>query len=378
MRKKITRIGGYGMTVPFVDLPRQIRVFEPAVRDVFEEVVFDRADFIARQDLLDFEAAFAEFTGTQHAIGVANGSDALNICIKVLEIGPGDEVITVAHTFVATVAAIVHAGATPVLVDVADDYNIDPDMVEAAITNRTKAIIPVHLNGRACQMDSLMDIANRHDLHVIEDSAQGIGATYDERSAGSFGILSTNSFYPFKIMGCFGDGGMITTNDDNLNVRLRCLRDNGQDRATGEILFWGWNSRLDNLQAAILTGMLEQLPQTIKHRRRIAARYHTGLQGVGDLRVPSFSEARQYDAFQNYVIRTKDRDSLLTHLDHNDVGTLVSWPTPTHRHPSLGLSHFEIPNTESISAEVVSLPMHPALEDDEIDYVVTAIREHYG
>ena len=155
------------MTVPFVDLPRQIRVFEPAVRDVFEEVVFDRADFIARQDLLDFEAAFAEFTGTQHAIGVANGSDALNICIKVLEIGPGVDGITVAHSLVATVAAIVHAVATPVLVDVADDYNMDPYMVEAAITNRTKAIIPVHLNGRACQMDSLMDIANRHDLHVI-------------------------------------------------------------------------------------------------------------------------------------------------------------------------------------------------------------------
>ena len=366
------------MTVPFVDLPKQIKVFEPGVRAVFDEVVFDRADFIARQDLLDFEAAFAEFVGTEHAVGVANGSDALNLSMTVLGIGPGDEVITVAHTFVATVAAIVHAAAKPVLVDVADDYNMDPGAVEAAVTARTKAIIPVHLNGRVCDMEPLLDIARRHGLYVIEDSAQAIGATYDGRQAGSFGVLSTNSFYPFKIMGCFGDGGMITTSDDELDARLRCLRDNGQNRATGEILFWGWNSRLDNLQAAILTEMLERLPETIERRRQIAARYHAGLQGIGDMRVPAFSEARHRDVFQNYVICTRDRDDLMAHLDRNNVGTLSSWPTPTHRHRNLGLSHFRLPNTEAISAQVLSLPMHPALEDDEVDYVIATIREHYA
>lgn len=366
------------MTVPFVNLPKQIKVFEPDVREVIEDVVFDRADFVARQDLLDFEAEFARFVGTQHAVGVANGSDALNLCMKVLGIGPGDEVITVSHTFAATIAAIVHAGAKPVLVDVADDYNIDPDGVEKAISDRTKAIIPVHLNGRACDMVSLLRVAADHGLYIVEDSAQAIGATYDGRPAGSFGILSTNSFYPFKILGCFGDGGMITTSDDELDIQLRCLRDNGQDRSAGEILYWGWNSRLDNLQAAILERMLRHLPQAIERRRIIADRYHSGLEGVGDVRVPKFCENRQQDAFQNYVIRTKDRDNLVPHLDRHNVGTLISWTKPTHKHAGLALGHFRLPNTDAVSSEVVSLPMHPALEDAEVDYVIAKIQEHFS
>ncbi len=368
------------MGVSFVDLPKQIADYEKDVRKLFDEVVFNRADFIMRQDLLDFEKSFAGYVGTRHAVGVANGSDALNLCMKALDIKPGDEVITVAHTFIATVAAIVHAGATPVLVDVADDYNIDVAQIERAITRKTRAIIVVHLNGRACRMDAIMTIARERHLHVVEDSAQGIGATYNGKKAGSFGVLSTNSFYPFKILGCFGDGGMVTLSDDDLNYRLRCMRDNGQDREKGDILFWGWNSRLDNLQAAILKMILvKHLDAIVARRRQIAAAYEHGLAGIDGLHLPPapVDSGEYFDTYQNYVIRTPRRDGLVKHLRERGVGTLISWPVPNHFHKNLGLSHFKLPNTESISQEVVSIPMHPALSDNEVDSVIQAVRTYF-
>jgi dTDP-4-amino-4,6-dideoxygalactose transaminase len=366
------------MNVPFVDLPRQIAPYDEELKTVFDEVVFDRADFIMRQDLLDFEKRYADYIGVKHAIGVANGSDALNLAVKVLGIGPGHEVITVSHTFVATIAAIKHAGASPVLIDIADDYNMDVENLEQAITPRTKAIIPVHLNGRVCNMKRIMEIAEKYHLAVIEDSAQAIGATFQNKKAGGFGDLSTNSFYPFKIVGCFGDGGMITTNDSDLNYKLRCLRDNGQDREKGDILFWGWNSRLDNLQAAILTVMLRHLPEIIARRREIAVLYRDGLASNRQVQLPpgpDSAEGDYFDVFQNYVVRTNRRDDLVDFLYKNNIGTLVSWPKPTHHHRALGLERFQLPNTESVSREVVSLPMHPALTDDEVGYVIDKIRE---
>ncbi|MBF0532482.1 MAG: DegT/DnrJ/EryC1/StrS family aminotransferase [Candidatus Omnitrophica bacterium] len=359
------------MQVPFVDLPKQIAPYKEDVRGVIEDVIFNRADFIMRDDLLAFERNFAQFVGTDFSVGVANGSDAINLSLKILGVGPGDEVITVAHTFIATIAAIVHAGATPVLVDVDDDYNINVDLIEPAITAKTKAIIVVHLNGRACDMDRIMGIAKKHNLFIVEDSAQGIGAIYKGKKAGSFGDLSTNSFYPFKILGCFGDGGAITTNDPDLNYQLRCLRDNGQDRVKGDILFWGWNSRLDNLQAGILNVLLKHLPDMIHRRRAIAALYDQGLSGIKEVKLPPApNDGEHFDSFQNYVIRTKQRDALVKHLSAQKIGTLISWKTPNHHHKNLGLTKFHLPNTESISQEVVSLPMHPALSDEEIRYVI--------
>lgn len=367
------------MNVPFVDLPKQIAPYTKEIRKKLDEVIFKRADFIMRDDLVEFEEKFAHFVGTRYAVGVANGSDALNLCVKILGIGPGDEVVTVAHTFVATLAAIVHANATPVLVDVADDYNIDVDLIEKAITPRTKAIIPVHLNGRTCQMKRIIDIAQKHNLFIIEDSAQGIGATYKGRKAGSFGDLSTNSFYPFKILGCFGDGGAITTNNPDLYSKLKCMRDNGQDREKGDILFWGWNSRLDNLQAAILSVLLKYLPDMISRRREIAAIYEKELSGITALRLPPPPNDNDYfDSFQNYVIRTKSRDDLVNFLKAHGIGTLISWKTPNHHHKNLGLEKFRLPNTEKISQEVVSLPMHPALKNTEVHYVVKAINKFFN
>ncbi len=368
------------MKVPFVDLPRQIAEYEAELRPIFEDVVFNRADFIMRQDLIDFENNFALYVGVKHAVGVANGSDALNLTVKVLGIGPGDEVITVSHTFVATIAAIHHAGAKTVLVDVAADYNMDVTKIEEAVTSRTKAIIPVHLNGRVCDMEAIIDVAARNNLFVIEDSAQAIGALYNGKKAGSFGILSTNSFYPFKIIGCFGDGGMIATNDSGLDYQLRCLRDNGQDRQKGEILYYGWNSRLDNLQAALLDFMLKKIPDFIERRRQVAKLYDDGLSGIKDLALPpgAVAKGKYYDVFQNYVIRTPYRDKLLKTLDNNNIGTLISWPKPTHFHKDLKLDHHRLPNTESISKEVISLPMNTVISDEETYRVIEVIKKFFA
>ena len=367
------------MDVPFVDLPRQLLPFHNEVSAVLQDVVFKRADFIMRDDLLEFEKRFSEYLGVRHTIGVANGSDALNLSLNVLGLGPGDEVITVAHTFVATIAAIKHCGASPVLVDLGRDHTMDTTQLQRAITKRTKAILPVHLNGRACNMDEVMSIATAHNLHVVEDSAQAIGAQFRGRKAGTFGVLSTNSFYPFKILGCFGDGGAITTDGDELDYRLRCLRDNGQDREEGEIKFWGWNSRLDNLQAAVLMVMLKHVDELIRRRREVAEMYCDGLEGVGDLVVPDRPsvEGDRYDSFQNFVVETKDRDALVIHLRERGVGTLISWRKPTHWHRGLKLDHFRLPATERLSGEVVSLPLHPALTDAEAQYVVECVRQFY-
>ena len=228
-------------------------------------------------------------------------------------------------------------------------------------------------------MDAIYDIAQKHDLYVIEDSAQAIGGMYNNTKAGSFGAMSTNSFYPFKIMGCFGDGGAITTNSAELDYKLRCLRDNGQDRQKGEILYWGWNSRLDNLQAAILSVMLKHLPAMIERRREIAAMYTAELSQIEALSIPEgpSEDGPCFDVFQNYVVTTEKRDAFVNHLDEHGVGTLISWPIPTHFHKNLGLEKFSLPETERISREVVSLPMHPALSDEEVAYINDTVKSFF-
>jgi len=367
------------VNVPFVDLPRQIAPYLKEIREVMDEVVFRRADFIMRDDLLRFEQQFAEYTGTRFAVGLANGSDALNLSMKVLGIGEGDEVISVSHTFVATLAAIVHAGGTPVLADVGDDHVLDATQLSKLITKKTRAIIPVHLNGRVCDMGEILSIAREHRLHVVEDSAQSIGAAYKGKKAGSFGILSTNSFYPFKTLGCFGDGGAITTDDQELAYRLRCLRDNGQDRESGEIKFWGWNSRLDNLQAAILLVMLGHVGELIERRREIAQMYWEELSSIPKLTLPlpPSKETDRFNSYQNYVLQIPRRDELVAFLRKEGVGVLISWPKPTHHHPALKLQQYSLPVTEKLSREVVSIPMHPALTHAEVRHVTTTIRKFF-
>ncbi|MGH9732386.1 MAG: DegT/DnrJ/EryC1/StrS family aminotransferase [Candidatus Acidiferrales bacterium] len=362
--------------VPFVDPRTHYLRLESEIDGAIIDCL-SNGDLIDRQQLRDFEARLAAFVGVKYAVGLNSGYHALQFSLQAAGVGAGDEVITVAHTFVATVSAIVNAGARPVLVEVGSDYNMDADAFEAAITTRTKAVIAVSLNGRVCQMDRIVAIAEKHNLIVIEDSAQALGAELHGRRAGSFGLTGCFSFYPFKILGGFGDGGAITTNNADVACMVRRLRYNGEDRETGEYHYHGQTALLDNAQAAVLNVKLSHLSQWIEHRREIAALYHEGLQEISELRLPHFDQSARRDIFQNYVIRTEARDRLREHLTKHGVETLVHWPKPMWRHERLGLQNPWLAETEKICREVVSLPMSAETTSAQVEIVVDCIRGFY-
>jgi len=359
--------------VPFVDPRAHYARLKEEIDAAITECL-TRGDLVYRQQLRTFEEHFAAFIGTRYAVGVNSGYHALLFALFASGIGPGDEVITVAHTFVATVSAIIHCGATPVLVDVQQDYTMDPEQVERAITPRTRALLPVHLNGRICDMDRLLPIAARHGLSVIEDAAQAIGARHRGRGAGSLGQAGCFSFYPFKILGGFGDGGALTTDDPEVARLVSLLRYNGEDRETGEYHVHGQTALLDNVQAAVLDVKLRYLPEWIEHRRAIADRYHRGLEGVPGVSLPHFPEEIQQDVFQNYVIRCAARDALREHLARRGVETLVHWPKPMWAHRGLGLADPGLVETARVCREVISLPMSAETTPVHVDRTVEAIR----
>jgi|SRR5579862_32279 len=360
--------------IPFVN-PRLHYQQYKAEFDRAIESCLSNGDLIARQQLRDFEAHFASFVGTKYAVGVNSGYHALALSLLAAGIGPADEVITVAHTFVATISAIVHCGAKPVLVDVGGDYNIDIKSMESALSSSTKAIIPVHLNGRCCNMDAVCEFARRHNLVIIEDACQSLGARYRGKMAGSFGLTGCWSFYPFKILGCFGDGGAITTDDPKIARSATLLRFNGEDRDTGEYLFHGFTALLDNIQASVLDVKLKHFPKWLEHRRQVASRYRKGLEGIDGLRLPHFKGAEYEDAFQNYVIRTSQRNLLRERLKSAGIETLVSWPKPVWKHMALNLGSLHLPETESICNEVLSLPMSAETTLEDVDCVCAAIKD---
>jgi dTDP-4-amino-4,6-dideoxygalactose transaminase len=363
--------------VPFVNPREAYRRIKPEIDEAILGCLTS-GDLIARRQLREFEEHLAEFCGTKYAVGVASGYHALVLSLIAAGVGPGHEVITVAHTFVATISAIVHAGATPVLVEVCDDFNMDMDALERAITPRTKAVIPVHLNGRVCDMDRLQAICDRHRLLIIEDAAQSIGATFRGRRAGAFGLTGCFSFYPFKMLGAYGDGGAVTTNDPAVARTVVLLRYNGEDRQTGEYHHHGFSVLLDNIHAAALDVKLRHLPAWIEHRRDVAECYRKGLEGVGDLRLPHFEGEDYFDVFQNYVIRTERRDALKAWLGEQAVETIVSWPKPVWHHLGLRLGEWNMPRTEAICREVISLPMSAETSDEDVAITVEAIRNFFS
>ena len=362
--------------VRFVDYPKQYEEMKEELDATFSEIM-SGGDFIMRRHLDEFEDTIAKYCGVKHAVGVNTGTDALYLCASAIGLKPGDEAITVAHTFVATVGAITTRGATPVLVDVCDDFNIDVDRIEQCITPKTKAIFPVHLNGHMCDMDRIMDIAERHNLVVIEDAAQALGAEYRGKRSTSFGLAGIFSFYPAKMLGTAGDGGMVCTNDDAFARQIRALRDNGRVDSVEKIECYGYCSRLDNLHAALLNVKFKRFPQWVERRREVARQYNEGLSGIEGLSIHPVSDDAFHDVYQNYVIRSTRRDELMNYLRKNGIEVLISWRVPTHRQEALGLSHFDLPNTERISNEVLSLPIYPELNDKNVSIVVDTVRNFF-
>jgi dTDP-4-amino-4,6-dideoxygalactose transaminase len=367
------------VVVPFFDYPAHFTLDETAFVDIFRRVM-GRGAFIQQQELRDFEADLARFLSVRHAVGVASGTDALILGLRAAGIGPGDEVIFPSHTFVATHGAIVAVGARPRPVDMGEDGLMDPASTEAAITPRTRAILPVQLNGRVCAMDRIADIARRHGLLVVEDACQALGAGFGGRRAGTFGIFGAFSFYPAKSLGCFGDGGALVTDDGEVAQRVRLMRDHGRDE-TSLVVLSGTNARLDNLQAAVLDHKLKTFDEVVARRREIARRYDRGLREIEWLLLPPPPDAdpRWFDTFQNYELRApKRRDALCQHLAERGIGTLVAWGgRAVHQFPALGLD-VRLPRTERFFQECLMLPMNQYLSDAHVEAVIDGVRGFYG
>jgi dTDP-4-amino-4,6-dideoxygalactose transaminase len=335
--------------------------------------VLDGSRFVLGAEVEAFEDAFARYCGAEHAVGVASGTDALALALEAVGVGPGDEVVTAANTCVPTVAAIECAGATPVLADVdASSFTLDPKRVADVLTPRTRALVPVHLYGRCADMEPILDFAREHGLEIVEDAAQAHGAEYGGRRAGTLGRAAAFSFYPTKNLGAFGDGGAVVTTDRDVAAQVRLLRMYGEDRRYHSVRS-GRNSRLDELQAAILGAQLPHLDAWTARRREIAARYDDALAGSA-VQGPGAADGHAYHL---YVVRSRERDRLRELLEAAGVGTLVHYPVPVHLQPAYrGLApEGSLPVSETLSQEVLSLPLYPELEDAEVDAVVAAVRE---
>ncbi len=363
------------MAVPFVDLQAQYASIEGEV-DAAIKGVLTRSDFILGQQLELFEQDFADYIGTDFAIGVDSGMSALTLILKALDIGPGDEVITSANTFIATALTISAVGATPILVDVdPETFTLDLERLEQAITSKTKAIMPVHLFGHPEDMDPIMEIANRHGLHVVEDACQSHGATYKERMTGSFGIAAAYSFYPAKNLGAYGDGGMIVTSDPALKNSIQLLRNYGQT-AKYHHAVQGYNNRLDTVQAAVLRVKLRYLDEWNAARRRHADLYDQLLANSGVETPPHMPEVEC--VWHLYAVRTDLRDELRAFLQERGIASGIHYPIPIHLQPAykeLGLKEGDFPVSERDAERMLSLPMYAELSDEQIHYVADAILE---
>jgi dTDP-4-amino-4,6-dideoxygalactose transaminase len=359
--------------VPFVDLRSQIEALEPALTTAIAAVV-SHADFVLGEDVGRFEAEFAAYCGVAHAVGVDSGFSALELALRAAGVGPGDEVITQANTFIATVGAILAVGARPVLTDCDRDGAMDPEAVAAAISARTRAIIPVHLFGRVADIEPILSLAQNRRIVVIEDACQAHGAVWRGQRAGSFGLAGAFSFYPAKNLGAFGDGGMVVTHSDAMSDSIRILRHYGQ-RAKYEHLVTPLNRRLDTIQAAVLRVKLPYLDRWNAYRERLADAYRERLAGL-PLDLPRTEEDGRH-VYHLFVIGVENRDALRAALASDGIETGIHYPIPLHRQPalrSLGYRNGAFPQTERLAARSLSLPMYPELPLDHVDRVATSIR----
>ncbi len=365
--------------IPFLDLKIVNKPYEAELRQAFDDLI-NSGWYVLGKKLEQFEQAYANETRVKFCAGVSNGLDALHLCLRALGVGQGDEVIVPSNTFIATVLAVSYVGATPVFAEPDKrSYNIDPAEIEKKVTTKTRAIIPVHLFGHACEMDEIMRIAKHHNLYVVEDNAQAHLATYNGAVTGSFGNLNATSFYPGKNLGALGDGGAVTTNDEGLFSIVRNLRNYGSDKKYYHDHI-GFNMRLDELQAALLHVKLKHLPNDTEKRQKAASIYNQMLSGVGDVLTPFVTDKATH-VYHLYVIRTSKRDALQQFLKEKNIQTLIHYPIPPHlqkAYSSLGYRLGDFPIAEELALTSLSLPMWSEMPTKTIEEVADSIRDFYA
>lgn len=364
------------MKIPFATFEPMHNEIRPQLDAAYKRVM-DRSYFIQGPECEAFEQEFAAYCGAAHCVGVATGLDAIYLVLKAWGIGPGDEVIVPSNTFIATALAVTYTGAKPVLVEpILETFNIDPSRIEAAITPATKAIVPVHLQGRTADMDPILEIAHRHGLKVLEDAAQAHGAKYKGRKAGTLGDAAAFSFYPGKNLGALGDGGCVVTNDGELAQKVRALGNYGSDYKYHHI-YQGTNSRLDEMQAAFLRAKLPRLEAWNQARREIAAQYLSKIKNPL-IALPLPTDETFEHIYHVFVVRCPQRDRLEQYLADRGIGTVKHYPTPIHLqlcYQDMGLAQGDLPLAEEISATVLSIPMYYGMTQEEVDWVIKALNE---
>lgn len=365
------------MNIPFLDLHRQYTGIKSEIDEAVKRVI-EKQYFILGEEIDSLEKEFAEYLGVNHVLGVGSGTDALILALRALNIGKGDEVITQPNSFIATTLAITELGAKPVFVDVdPNTYQIDIDQIQSKITKNTKAILPVHLYGAPCDIEKIMQIAKKNHLYVVEDACQAHGATIAGKKTGTFGDIGTYSFYPGKNMGAYGDGGALCTNNKAIYEKLLRLRNYGQSKKYfhDEI---GLNSRLDEIQAAVLRVKLKYLDKWNKKRNEVAQKYIKGL--VTNFKCQKILE-KGISNYHVYIIETNKRDQLMTHLKDKGVNTLIHYPVPIHLqncYKYLGYKKGEFPISEGLATQILSLPIYPELKSEELTYIVSLIKTFYA
>lgn len=366
------------MNVPYFSFETMHGQIRDEMYQAFGEV-YDSLWYILGKRVEAFEAAYAGYNRVRHCVGLSNGLDALHLSLVALGVGAGDEVVVPSNTYIATVLAVSFVGAKPVFAEPDQaTYNIDPARIEAALTPRTKAIMPVHLYGQVCNMEAIMSIAGRRGIYVVEDNAQAHGATFQGRPAGSWGHINGTSFYPAKNLGALGDAGAVTTNDERLASEVRVLRNYGsQKKYFNERI--GHNMRLDELQAGFLSVKLKHLDRWTTERQALAGLYNKKLAGIGDLVLPYVAHGATH-VYHVYMVRTASRDALQAFLSERGIGTLIHYPLPPHlqeAYRDLGLKQGAFPIAEGIARTCLSLPLWPGMSEAQIDYVVGSIKEYY-
>jgi dTDP-4-amino-4,6-dideoxygalactose transaminase len=366
------------MIIPFLSFEQANKSIKTQMLSAFESF-FDSGYYVLGSKVKQFEQEYANFNQVVHCVGLSNGLDALHIALMTLGVGAGDEVIVPSNTYIATVLAISYVGATPIFVEPdINTYNIDPSKIEQAITPNTKAIMPVHLYGQSCEMESIMAIAQKHQLFVVEDNAQSQGALFNGKMTGSWGQINGTSYYPGKNLGALGDAGAVTTNDEVLAKKAAILRNYGSKKKYyNEVI--GHNMRLDECQAAFLSVKLSYLPTWTKQRQEIAAYYFEELKSINELTLPDIHPNATH-VFHLFVIRTQYRDALQKHLSESGIGTLIHYPIPPHlqeAYKHLGFKKGDLPIAELIAETCLSLPIWPGMTKEMVVYIAQSIRSFY-